>query len=783
MIRKCAEFVLLIKWPLFQGLMLATLMAGFAATHLAIDPTVESLFIKKSDEYRYYREYRDRYGSDQLVAVAMETTDLFTQRNLKLLKKVSDHIAAAPQVENVLSLARVMDIHSKFLGVKIVPALAGVFEGTRTLEDARNAILSNELYVNNLVSKDGKHANIVLKLKASSSRGKGADFIKDLRGFLAEEEIPGVKFYVAGAPVEQYDFVRLIRKDQFTFVPMITVLLVLTTWLIYRSFACVVLAMTAVFMTLIWTFGLISSLGKELNLVTSLLAPVIMIVSVVDVIYFIGFFLNIRAHHASVRQSVILTMEQLVLPCFLTHMTACLGFVSLSFSKVPAIQEFGLFAACGIAFSYIITILLTPVMLPILPYRIKRTLSEEGHFFNKFVIHFVERLEFQGKWLILVSVIGCVIFSYMGIRKLNVDTNIVKQMKPNSPLAVATHFIDKNITGVYTLGFVLRTRNGETIDDPQVLERIDAFKSFLESMPAIAKVNCITPLVKRIHEVRGGSPEDYKIPRDPQMVKLYFKGIIENADDELWSMISRDLREVNVQAQMHAVGTRDGATVEEASRRYMKEVLSPYFDCHMTGNVVLLGRMSKDLVESQIQGFSFAFLATLTLVALIFGSLHMGLLAAIPNLLPIGMVYGMMGFMGIELSSSTAMIASIVLGIIVDSSIHFLYRLRREYEQRENYLQALHHTYRSMGQSLVLSTLILISGFSTSVFAGFRPTIQFGILTSLAIFLSMTSTLLVLPVCAVITKPFGRSNLFRRKRRTKRVLGESENAMSPPGAH
>ena len=140
----------------------------------------------------------------------------------------------------------------------------------------------------------------------------------------------------------------------------------------------------------------------------------------------------------------------------------------------------------------------------------------------------------------------------------------------------------------------------------------------------------------------------------------------------------------------------------------------------------------------------------------------MGLLAAVPNIVPILLTYGIMGYLRIELSTSTAMISSIVLGLVVDSSIRFLHRFQLEFEKRGHYLQALHHTYRNTGQALFISTLILVVGFGTSLFAGFRPTIQFGVLTSLTIFLSMICTLLVLPVLVVMTRPFGHQRLFRK---------------------
>lgn len=202
--------------------------------------------------------------------------------------------------------------------------------------------------------------------------------------------------------------------------------------------------------------------------------------------------------------------------------------------------------------------------------------------------------------------------------------------------------------------------------------------------------------------------------------------------------------------------------MEETARKFLEEELGKYFDYRLTGNVVLLGKMAKDLVHNQINSFGFSLVSILTLVVVIFRSFKMGLLAVIPNILPILAIYGLMGFMHVELSTPTAMISSIVLGLVVDASIYFLHRFKLEFSHRHHYLQSLHHTYRNVGQALVIATMILVAGFASSVFAGFRPTIHFGVLTSLTIFFALVCTLLILPVCLVMLKPFGPQRLFKR---------------------
>jgi hypothetical protein len=310
---------------------------------------------------------------------------------------------------------------------------------------------------------------------------------------------------------------------------------------------------------------------------------------------------------------------------------------------------------------------------------------------------------------------------------------------------------------------VFKRKDGGTMIDSKSLKELDDFKTYMESMPEISKVNAITTVLKKIHEARHDDPKEYKIPDSENDLKRYFQGMQESGDPEVWKFVTRDFKEVRFEARMKAVGTREGALVEEKAREYLKNKLSAHFEYKLTGSVVLLGHMAKNLVHQQLESFIFAFISILAVIILLFRSVKLGLLAAIPNLIPIIAVYGLMGFMRIELSTPTAMISSIVLGLVVDASIQFIYRFQMEFKKRGHYLQALHHTYRIMGSSMFVSTLILCVGFAASAFASFRPTVHFGILTSLTIFFALVCTLVVLPVFILMVKPFGRQRLFSKE--------------------
>jgi predicted RND superfamily exporter protein len=587
-----------------------------------------------------------------------------------------------------------------------------------------------------------------------------AGYVGDLRKLLDSFRWPQTRFHIAGSPVEHYDLIDAIRRDQMVFVPIITVFLILATFLIYRNFPSVVIAMSVVFMTLVWTFGTIALTGRSLNLVNALLAPVVMIIAVTNAIYLINLFSELRHHHRDLRESISLTVAHLGVPCLLTEATIAAGFLSLLLSPVPAVQSFGLFAALGAVYSYVVSIILTPIILPLLPFQERLKVETERHFFNQAVIFYLEKLEFSLKGPLLGGAALLLILSLVGIRGIRVDTNVVRDLPEKSPLAEATRFMDERLAGVYSLGIAIERADGESLGTVEALKKIDALAQFVETQPEITKVNSLVTLVKKIHQARMGSEAEFRIPDEDKTVQDYLEKMAASDNPDFWTFLSRDFRHTRLEARMKAVGTEKGGALEDRIWDYAEKNLGSDYEVRLTGSVVLLGQMSEELVSNQIESLGLAFLVILGLIAFFFRSWKMALLAAIPNLIPIVGLYGLMGFLKIELSTPMAMISSVVLGLVVDASIQFLYRFRHEFERRQHYLQALHHTYRNIGQAMVVTTMILVFGFASSVFASFRPTFYFGILTGLTILFSLVCTLVLLPLALVLMKPFGRPALF-----------------------
>lgn len=761
--RKMTGAVLYLRWPTLVIFILATAFFGYAISKLQIDPSTETLFAKDLPEYQFYREFRNHFGSDHLIAIAIETPNYLRTHDLRLTHVLTRVLSSDRRIDRVLSLTNALDVKHKIFGVKVEPLIKGVFEGEKPVRQFRKEVLANPLILGNLLSRDGKVGAILIRLKAKPEDPRFLQgYVNDLRTFLKSFAWPQARFYVAGAPIEQHDFIDAIRRDQIFFIPAVSLFLMLATYLIFRDRASVFVAMSIVFVTLLWTFGTIALLGRSLNLVNSLLAPVVMIISITSAIHVINVYNDLRPHHPSQQESICLTMQHLGIPCFLTAATTMAGFSSLVFNPVPAVQSFGFFAAVGTFYSYVVVMLLTPVLLPLLPFQNHPKAHGADHFFNQVVVFYLEKIEFHLKWFLLAGTAALVALSVVGITKIRVDTNLIQDLAGRSPLATATRFIDGHLAGVYSLGMSVKRLDQTSVATVETLKKVDELTQFLERQPEITKVNSLAMLVKKVHEAREGNPAAFVIPEDEETLQDYIQGMAKADNPDFWSFVSEDFRYLRLEARMKSVGTKRGRELEERIWDYVREHWGKEHELRITGAVTLLGKMSERLVANQMWSLSFAFFVILGLISLFFRSWKMGLLAAIPNLIPIVVLYGVVGFLGIELSTPVAMISSVALGLVVDASIHFLYRFRYEFQHRQHYLQALHHTYRNIGQSLAIVTLILVFGFASSIFSSFRPTLYFGLLTSFTILVALLCTLVLLPLVLTLLKPFGPSAVIKQ---------------------
>src|SRR4029077_8008085 len=457
-----------------------TAVLGWSALTLRIDPGVESMIPSGPGDLARLQAFQARFGSDEIVVLASRSDRLFSRESLDRLDRLTRRVAALPYVARVLSPTNVRDLDGDELGpVPVVPYTQGS-AGKLSPEALGARLGSHPLFGGLLVAKDARTASVLVELEGARPAADSRNHVvADLRRLAGEAGL-GSAVFVAGIPVEKADVATYIARDQMIFVPLVFLILAAMTAALYRHPVGMLVPLTTVTLALVWTLGIFGLAGRALNPVTSLMTPVILVMSLEGTlclllialegtIQLLNQYLIARAQGLSRRAALEQAHRRMRTPCFNAALTAAIGFASLLPLPIPAIRDFGLFTALGIMIGYGHTIALTPLLLaslPDLPPRVihafepgpvERWLSE--------VVQWVAR----HRTTTAVAVGVLLVLSILGVVRIHVETDLVRSLRHASPLAAATRFIDAHLTGVNSVEIVVPADPGPT---PEILDRV-----------------------------------------------------------------------------------------------------------------------------------------------------------------------------------------------------------------------------------------------------------------------------------------------------------------------
>jgi predicted RND superfamily exporter protein len=732
-LKRLARYLTYRSW--FVGLALAglTLLALFGSTRLTIDPANEQLFLRHSASYRTYQRFVALFGNDETILVALHdpTQSILTPGGLAAVRGLTRDLAGLPYVEEVFSLTNAPDMARLTMtpfGIS-APRLIG---GDALSQTNVAAIRHNQLVIGTLLSDDLHTAGLlVMPNQTITSPTARQAWIVAVRKVAARHAAQGRQTYVAGTPLERHDVTYYLERDQQRIVPLVFLILLGVTYSIYRVKRLALIPPACVLISLAWTMGLVGFAGRPLNTITSLLPPVVMVVSISAAIHLLNQYIDEIEAGVDHTEAVENAVRHVGMACFLTSLTTALGFFSLLFSPVPAVREFALFAGIGVLLSFVVTIMCVPVAL-----RYSGTLPLERlrHLKEGAIEGLLDRLIwwvsahrgriFAGTMLLLVGLCP-------GIWRLTEGTDIIRALKPHAPLRVSSEFIDQHLTGVNSLELLVQISGPPGPMAAATIRQVLAFSRWLRQQPGVTAVySPWQPLTGVRAELLT---QDTQLTALATLLPLVFP---------MQAWLAPNAQELRISARATAMRSDQFLALAQSVERQAEHVHLPL---QVTGHNYLLAQMSRTLVQTQIRALGFAAVMILGTMALALRSWRLGLLAVIPNVLPPLMIFGLMGWCGIALSAATTMIASVALGLIVDDTIHLLYRYKRECQTHGEGFVAIEQALRHTGRALISTTIILTLGFWAGILGSFRPTVHFSFLTGLTMILALVADLLVTP--------------------------------------
>lgn len=724
---------------------------------LQVDASTEPMLPVGDPAAARYRQATRDFGDDQVFVIAMETEGIFTRENLLALRRVGDRISRLEGVRQLRSLDRVTHFRydAQADWIELRPFLDEIPSAPGELAELRRRALADPLYRQTLISADGRTAALNVSFQSMSE----SDFIQsDLDGriaaILAEEERPERRFYVSGRPHIKAHMYAAMIGDLWRLLPLGVIVAAGILTLASGTLRGVLLPLLTAATATLWTFAAISVLQRPLNVLTVLLAPTLIAVGSVYGVHVVSRYEE-AARQGGPRSRVLRrALAQLRLPVLVAGWTTMVGFGALVWTRVPAIFELGAFSVLGVAAVTLLSLSAIPAVLCLLPLRVgprRFAVADRTATALDRLLRATSQIGLARPRALVGAFALATLVAVSAIPRIVIDTDYLSFFEPRSPVRVDFDAVNRLLAGTVPIFVVVDGPERGALREPETLRALERIQRRIEAIPGVSRTLSFVDTLRVLNRaVEGDAAEEERIPDSRGGVsELLF--LIPKP--ELQPFATIDHRRANLVVRTGAVGS---ASLRELTDRIEAVLegdgLPPQHAAFVTGNAVLLSRAADFVARAQPRTVGLAALTIFLLLTLGLRSPRLGLVAMIPNLVPVLLFYGVLGLGAAPLSVPTSLIGSIALGIAIDATAHLLVRYREERRSGASPEHAAAACVERVGRPIAIASLMLCAGFASVCFSGFAPLREFGALAALTLAICCLTDLLLLPAVLVLLR-------------------------------
>jgi predicted RND superfamily exporter protein len=742
--------------PFVIAVALATAWLAWHASQVGIETSNASLDSREPEQVATNERFRAIFGSDEDLLLAVVHPEALDPGGVRFLAELAGRIARLDGVRQVISLANAQQIVTGDAGAEMTPVVPAL-DAPDFAERLRAVLDRNPDFTGLFVSADRATTGILIEIedRPGDSHSRGA-LIDALRAAMDEiGSAPGVSLYLTGIAVQKHDVSEYIERDRVLLMPIAVAVLGLMLAVFFRSLVGVALPLAVTGVTVAWTLGVYQLAGLEINAITALLPPVLMVLSLAVSVHLIQGWLDApRSADRIARLRAI--VRRLVFPCFFCTLTTTLGFGSLVMSDMPAVRYFGLFAALGVVVAFAAGMTLVPIGLSCLDPPAS-PLATPQHRGMQRVLGWASRVSVERPWRVLTIFFAITAVAMAGLPLVRNNTDLVRFLRSDAPLYRDTLYIDSHLTGTNTLEFVVTRSDGASLVSHDAVRRMAAFEQSALRHPEVTSVGSILAVLRQLQRAESGG-DALVLPPDERATAYAFD-LLQAAPEQalIRKVVAPDFHAARFNVRIHAVGTSVAAPLADSILAEGRALLGDGYRVEVSGSFYQVAQDSNNLVTSQLKSFGSALVLVFVAIAVLLRSVRLTAISFVPNVMPIAWTLGLMGFLGIDLSTGTAMIASSVIGLVVDDTIHYLDHYQHVYEGDAP--AAIGQTTRDVGPPLFVNNVVLVLGFWIGCFGSFKPTIYFSLLSGVTMITALVCDLFVTPASLVVLDPARRRRL------------------------
>lgn len=746
---------------------------------ITIDTSTEGFLHKEDPALVRYEAFKNQFGLDERIMVAIKTKDIFDMEFLKKLKKFHTELESnVPHLTDINSLINARNTRGE-KDTLIVEDLMENFPKTpEELKKIKNLANSNVMYKNLLLNEDNTFTTIILEpnvyeqsedfdaLAGFGEEDVGEETVDNKLEFLSDKsksemvdavhkikekfEDKNFEIYIAGSLAVNDATKKNMQKDMQKFVKLVLLMMMIFLFIVFRRVSAVILPIFIVAISLLATIGLMAYVGTPITIPTQILPSFLLAVGIGAVVHLLAIFYKDLNKHKDRLKAISYSLGHSGLAIVMTSLTTAAGLLSFSTAEIAPIADLGIFASIGVMVALLNTLITLPALLAILPIKAAKDKHIEKSKKMDAFLDSIAVFSFKhAKKIVAVSVVTIIVFIYSATF-VDFKHNPLSWHPDDSDVKKATYMVDKELRGSVTMEVVIDTKKENGLYNSELLHKIDSLQERLQKIENekyfVGKAWSVVEILKEIHKaLHANDPKYYAITDNNALIPQEFLLFENSGSDDLEDVVDSQFSKARVTIKLPWMEAGQYTELTNEIQTLMQEELGESVDVSVTGMVPLFQRTLNAAMNSMALSYVIAFILIAMMMIILMGSFKIGLISMVPNILPVIMSIGFMSMVDMPLDLFTMLVGAIVIGLSVDDTVHFFHNFAKYHHKGHTVKESVEYTMIGTGRALVATTIVLSLGFYVYMFASLSNLVNFGILAGGAITIALFSNILLGP--------------------------------------
>jgi predicted RND superfamily exporter protein len=802
-------------WPVIVVMSLTALALGSQLGRLEFETSTEALLRDDDPARVVYDAFRRQFGREEVIIISVEPPEVF---DLGFLAKLRDFHAdleeRVPHLDEVTSLINARETRGEGQELIVRDLLEEWPETPAELASLKRRALSNPLYRSLLLSDDGRIVTLIVKTSAYSSLGGDSDAVDDfddddaeaaggssepafitgqestevvraVEAVAAEYGGPDFELHYAGAPVMSDGIQEEMKKNIGLFSGLSVIAVSVLLLLLFRRVSAVLLSLAVVVLSILSIFGAMAIAGIPMGIPTQILPSFLLAVGVGAAVHLLVIFYQAFDAGASREDAIAFAMGHSGLAIIMTSLTTAGGLFSFVAAELAPVASLGVVGPVGILLGLVYCLSVLPALLAVTPLtrRARPGPESQAGWIQRFLLWTGDRCV-RAPWIVVTCMSVIMLVAIAGITRLQFNYDPLRWFPETNPMRWDMEFMDRELGGTISLEVILDTGRENGLHEPRILSGLDRLRVVSEDYVGedglfIGKAISLADIVKEIHQaLNENRPEFYEVPGDRQLIAQELLLFENSGSDDLEDFVDSQFQKARMTFKLPYAPPLSFAGLIDDMMEAFRAEFGDEVEITPTGFVTLITRSLNAVAISMIRSYVLALLIIIPLMFLLLGTLRGGTAAMVPNLAPIILTLGLMGWVGMPLDLFTLMIGSIAIGLAVDNTIHFMHNFRRYYEESGDVRLAVRETLTTTGHALLVAAASLSLAFFIYTFAELQILFRFGLLTAFTILTAFIAGITVSPALMALAARRDRPRIVTRAHETTQVPNRAGEAGS-----